>query len=187
MMMVVMMMINHDDDADHHHAAEAGVIDTSCRNHRLVVPGKPTHSHISVGPAWSQTYHLLYIIFTFPWWNITRSANLRLLPDLKLAPLPIVHMSTLSMPTTLSTHQDEKNNNSKDHLHPRCPLQAAIWGSQSQSWKSLILKLQQKYSICFSFRAHHQSHKTQNQGRYNTPATPNNRTQKFQFTRPKYW
>ena len=55
MMMVVMMMINHDDDADDHHAAEAGVIDTSCRHHRLVVPGKPTHSHISVGSAWSQT------------------------------------------------------------------------------------------------------------------------------------
>ena len=56
MMMVVMMMINHDDDADDHHAAMAWVLDTSCRHHHLVGPGKPTLSpHISVGPAWSQT------------------------------------------------------------------------------------------------------------------------------------
>ena len=61
MMMVVMMMINHDDDADDYHAAEAGVIDTSCRNHRLVVPGKPTHSHISVGSALSSLIHYLHL------------------------------------------------------------------------------------------------------------------------------
>ena len=45
MMMVVMMMINHDDDADDHHAAEAWVLDTSYRHHRLVGPGKPTLSY----------------------------------------------------------------------------------------------------------------------------------------------
>ena len=33
-------------------------------------------------------YHLLYIIFTFPWWNSTQSANLRLLPNLSLRQCP---------------------------------------------------------------------------------------------------
>ena len=106
------------------------MLDTSCRHHRLVVPGKSALSHISAGWTWTwsrtswsptcslshicgvdhrhghvhQHHHLLFLISTCPWWNSTRSANLRLPPDLKLVPLPIVHMSTLSMPTTLSTH-----------------------------------------------------------------------------------
>ena len=33
-------------------------------------------------------YHLLYIIFTFPWRNSTQSANLRLLPNLSLRQCP---------------------------------------------------------------------------------------------------
>ena len=33
-------------------------------------------------------YHLLYIIFTFPWWNSMRNANLRLLPNLSLRQCP---------------------------------------------------------------------------------------------------
>ena len=36
-------------------------------------------------------YHLLFLIVTCPWWNSTRSANLRLLSNLKSAPMSIYH------------------------------------------------------------------------------------------------
>ena len=81
------------------------MLDTSCGHHCLVVPGKPALSHISVGmdnghghqhyghghQHGHQHHHLLFLIFTFPWWNSTRSANLRLLSNLKSAPMSIYH------------------------------------------------------------------------------------------------
>ena len=50
--------------------------------------------------------------------------------------------------------------------------------------KGFDLKTAAKVFYFFSFRAQHQSHKTQNQGKYNTPATPNKSFK--QSTRPKH-
>ena len=47
-------------------------------------------------------YHLLYIIFTFPWRNSTQSANLRLLPNLSLRQCP----SSIICTTFIGPNQD---------------------------------------------------------------------------------